>query len=204
MARRSADIEMKGSKGPRQRVWDVIRARAKEFSVPPVSTTSGVVTETVRSYVQSLERAGIVEAINSPHVIGEHKRYRLVRDTGAEAPRVNRRGELVVAARSHENMWQSMRFMKIFTARDLVLRSSVGGVVVSEQTAKAYVRALARTGYLVVIDPAHGYVHGKGAKQARYQLTRRTGPHPPIVQRNRTVYDPNTGKTAWQEGAHGE
>lgn len=201
MARKSADIEMIGGKGPRQRAWEAIRRHATDFTVREIARQSGVVATTVRSYVLSLELARIVEALNSPKAIGESKHYRLVRDTGIEAPRVNRSGQPVTASIGNENMWRSMRIGGEFTPAHLAHQASVGGVVVAETTAKAYAHALARAGYLRIIDPGHSFIPGKGAKQTRYVLPKYPlrGSRPPMIQRNGAVYDPNEGKVVWQE-----
>ncbi|RRW89173.1 hypothetical protein [Pandoraea apista] len=201
MARKPAHIEMAGGKGPRQRAWEAIRQNAADFTVREIAMKSGADNATVRTYVQSLERASVIEAINAPKVIGERKHYRLARNTGVEAPRVDRQGKPVTASRGNENMWRSMRIMKEFTPQHLAQHASNGDVSVSEGTARAYAQALARAGYLSVVDPGHSFIRGKGAKQARYMFvpSRNTGPRPPMIQRKRSIYDPNLGKVVWQE-----
>jgi hypothetical protein len=58
---------------------------------------------------------------------------------------------------------------------------------VTEATAKAYLKMLLACGYLRVTKKAVPKF-----SQARYRLIRNHGPKPPMVQRVKQIFDPNT------------
>ena len=62
-------------------------------------------------------------------------------------------------------------------------------VEVSERTVKAYCTALRQAGFLKVVRKAQ-----PPKRQASYQLINNTGPNPPMIQRTKQVFDPNTKK----------
>ncbi|KDB09487.1 hypothetical protein LIG30_1459 [Burkholderia sp. lig30] len=201
MARKPAHLEQNGGKGPRQRAWEAIRRQRNDFTTDSVVKTSKVDKAAVQTYLQSLARGGFIETIGDRMALGVTKHYRLVRDTGVEAPRLNRQGQPVLRSRGSENMWRTMRIMGEFSWRELAMHASTPDTVIAEMAAKAYVQGLAHAGYLTVVDPGHPFIKGKGAKQARYRLlvSKYTGPRPPMIQRTKSVYDPNLGKVVWQE-----
>lgn len=201
MARKPAHLELSGGKGPRQRIWEAIRRSAEDFTAPAIERAARIERATVQTYLQALERGAIIEQTGERQAIGERKHYRLARDAGVEAPRLDRQGRPVMQSRGNENMWRTMRIMGDFSPRELALRASTEDTAIEETTAKAYVKCLAQAGYLTVIDPGHSFIRGKGAKQARYRLiaSKYTGPRPPMIQRTKSVYDPNLGKIVWQE-----
>ena len=57
--RKPVNLERKGGKGPRQRVWDAIRTMREGIKVAELSRTAKVFEDTVISYVEGLENAGI-------------------------------------------------------------------------------------------------------------------------------------------------
>ncbi|KIP19005.1 iclR helix-turn-helix domain protein [Burkholderia sp. MSHR3999] len=201
MPRKPAHLELTGGKGPRQRVWEAIRSQADDFTAHAVVRASNIDKPTAQTYLQALERGGFIESVGERKAIGDRKHYKLVRDTGVEAPRLDRQGQPVMQSRGNENMWRTMRIMGEFSPRELALRASTPDVSVSDSAAQSYVKCLAHAGYLTVVDPGHAYIRGKGAKQARYRLlpSKYTGPRPPMIQRTKAVYDPNLGKIVWQE-----
>lgn len=200
MARKPAHLEMAGGRGPRQRIWEVIRKNPADFTVAVIEKAAMIDIPTVRTYVQALERAGFVEPTGERLKPTARKHYRLSRDIGVEAPRLDRKGNSLRATGT-ENMWRTMRIMGDFTPAELASRSSTPDTTVAEETAKSYVGLLAAAGYLGVIEPGHAYIRGVGAKQTRYRLlaSKYTGPRPPMIQRTKCVYDPNIGKIVWQE-----
>jgi hypothetical protein len=200
MARKPAHLEMAGGRGPRQRIWECIRKQAKDFTVMGVEKATIIDLFTIRTYVQVLERGGFIVQTNETEKITDRKHYRLVRDVGVEAPRLDRKGN-VIPATGNENMWRTMRIMGDFTAAELAIRASTAEIKVAEQTAKKYLTALSTAGYLIVVEEGHAFIRGVGARQTRYRLapTKYTGPRPPMIQRTKCVYDPNLAKIVWQE-----
>lgn len=201
MGRRPAHLELTGGKGPRQRMWEAIRNQRADFTPHTIVRATDVDKSTVHTYLQTLELGGFVEPIGARTAINERKHYRLARDVGVEAPRLDRYGKPVTQSRGNENMWRTMRIMGDFTPRELAMRASTPEIAITDSTAQSYVKCLSHAGYLTVVDPGHAYIRGKGAKQARYRLiaSKYTGPRPPMIQRTKSVYDPNLGKIVWQE-----
>jgi hypothetical protein len=200
MARKPAHLELAGGRGPRQRIWEVIRKQAKDFTGPGIEKATCIDLATIRTYVQVLELGGFIEQISARTRFTERQHYRLLRDVGVEAPRLDRKGN-VVRPTGNENMWRTMRIMGDFTAAELAIRSSTADIKVAEQTAKTYLHALAVAGYLTVVEEGHPFIRGVGARQSRYRLmpTKYTGPRPPMIQRTKCVYDPNLAKVVWHE-----
>lgn len=89
---------------------------------------------------------------------------------------------------AEENLWTSMRGLRIFTPTDLAAHSSTDLVIVATADAQAYCRVLLAGGYLKVerkAAPAR-------AQEAIYRLIRNTGPRPPRAVRVSAVVDDNT------------
>jgi hypothetical protein len=200
--RKPIHMELVGGKGSRQRVWEAIRKHAGTFTCYQISRKANADDETVYTYLISLERGGFIESQLPPKApVGTVKKWKLVRDNGVEAPRLTRSGKPVVQGMGNEAMWRSMRIIGEFNGRELAGHASTSGVEVKESTAKTYISALAAAGYLVMVSEPRSNGIGKGAIQARYRLApnKYTGPRPPMIQRTKSVYDPNLGKVVWQE-----
>jgi hypothetical protein len=200
--RKPVHMEMVGGKGSRQRVWEAIRKHAGAFTCYQISRRADADDETVYTYLLSLERGGFLEAegVNQLRFKTE-KKWRLVRDNGVEAPRLTRDGKLVTQGLGTEAMWRSMRILAEFNFRELAAQASTCGVTVSEETVKSYVRFLRLAGYVDETVPVKR--RDMLVSQARYRLKpgKYTGPRPPMIQRTKSVYDPNLSKVVWQEEA---
>lgn len=200
--RKPAQLEQKGGKSRRQRVWEAIRKLRDQFTVYQVARLSGVDDETALTYVRSLEYGEFLTC-DTPKdaAIGSTKRYSLQRDNGVEAPRLTKDGKPVQQGMGTEAMWRSMRIAGDFTCRELVAHAHAAGISVSEDTANSYIRALKLAGYVEVLTAAKTKGIGKGKTMARYRLVtgRYTGPRPPMVQRTKSIYDPNLGRVVWQQ-----
>jgi len=195
MSRKPASLEIKGGKSPRQRIWEAIRANRDHFTQRELAEVVGGMEGAIEDYIKSLLAGKFITVIAEEAVgrLAKRRTYRLVRDNGVEAPRVNKRGELVTQGRGTEAMWGTMRRMFSrpscdFNFRELAGFSSTASHAVLEETAKAYVLCLAAAGYLQETKPA---VAGRSAVPARYYLKLDTGPRAPMIQRTRQVFDPN-------------
>jgi hypothetical protein len=201
--RKPVEMEMVGGKGSRQRVWEAIRKYAGAFTCYQISRKAKADDGTVYTYLRSLEKGGYIEGQEGNQLLFafKEKKWKLVRDNGVEAPRLTRDGKPVVQGMGNEAMWRSMRIVGEFNARELAAHASASGIAVKEQTAKSYISALKAAEYLATATGAASKGIGKGAVQARYRLApgKYTGPRPPMIQRTKSVYDPNLGKVVWQE-----
>jgi hypothetical protein len=95
----------------------------------------------------------------------------------------SRRHQLTRKPKARDRAWQSMRILRQFTVIDLMATAEM-----THANASAYIRALARSGYLRVAQPAKSVLGG----QAVYQLVRDTGPYAPRLQTDGRTYDVNT------------
>lgn len=210
MGRKPVHLEMVGGKSPRQRIWLAIRELAAGFTVYSIGKhvvkAKKIEESVIHTYVRSLEKAGYIENITTPDAtpIGSAHKWKLVRDNGIEAPRLKSDGTSVTAGLGTEAMWRSLRIIGEFNAIELAASASAGDEEVSPETAKAYLRFLHLAKYVDIVKPARAVGGKRGAIAARYRLNpgKYTGPRPPMIQRTKSVYDPNLGKIVWQEEAN--
>lgn len=187
-----------GKLSGRDACWQAIR-ELKEFALIDIEAHTSdhaqlneVNRRTARTYVIGLEGAGYLERTTKR--MGGAIVWKLIRDVGVNAPRVNRKGDHVTGGESREQMWRTMRILKEFSWRDLVCTGSTEDVHIEPNTAKDYITFLSKANYLREVTPAN---HGGGL--ARYQLlpAMNTGPKPPMIQRIKQVFDPNLNKVVW-------
>ena len=190
-------LAMAGGKLPRQRMWEAIRVLAKSdvaLTTYNVSRRSGEDDEASRSYLLSLAKAGIVEKLK---VMGRDALWKLVKDEGAEAPRVNKQGQRL-PPEAVECIWRALRILGELTAAEAASQAAAGGAPISENGARIYLQGLALAGYTVRSGGTPGTPASYRLLPARY-----SGPLHPIYQRSsyEQVYDPNLDKVVWAKGA---
>lgn len=190
-----------GGKGPRQLIWEAIRARGVEadWTRCQIARAAGVDDSTVSTYMQALVKAGIVVKVSEERIsnVASEVSYRLDRDEGLEAPRLRRDGSRVTQGFAQEQMWRALRLLKADTnGRELAAHASTSAMPVSEGAADAYLGALKLAGYLACTREGKGLGRAGKGIQARYRLlpARNTGPRPPMVCKLRVIYDPNEDK----------
>lgn len=195
MSRISA-TEAAASREPqgRQPLWEeMVKFNGEPFTITDIHDQTYVSRHTIRSYLKSLVLAEYVERIEPPEgAIREEAaiRFKIIADpVPYHAPRLNREGKPVVQGGGVENMWRTMRMLGQFSPRDLAAHATTDIVNVSDTTAKSYCSLLLQAGFLKVVSKAQ-----PPKKQAVYRLIRNTGPNPPMIQRTKQVFDPNTQK----------
>ncbi|UZZ12228.1 hypothetical protein NDO41_07080 [Ectopseudomonas mendocina] len=189
-------LAMTGGKLPRQRMWEAIRTLAQSdvaLTTYNVSRRSGEDDEAARSYLLSLAKAGIVEKLK---VMGRDALWKLVKDEGAEAPRVNKQGKRL-PPEAVECIWRALRILGELTAVEAASQAAAGGAPISENGARIYLQGLALAGYAVRSGGTPGTPASYRLLPARY-----SGPLHPIYQRcsYEQVYDPNLDKVVWAKG----
>lgn len=188
-------LAMTGGKLPRQRMWEAIRevARGGAFTTYTVARRSGEEDEAARSYLLSLTKAGIVAKLD---VRGRDATWELRKDEGAEAPRVNKKGERL-PPEAVECIWRALRILGELTAAEAASQAAAGGAPISENGARIYLQGLALAGYTVRAGGTPGIPASYRLLPARY-----SGPLHPIYQRSsyEQVYDPNLDKVVWMKG----
>ena len=199
--------------GGRQAIWEEIRLRKFGFTASEVADAAKAHIDTVGTYLRGLEAAEIISkyevvpfiVADDGAIVRDETResrtpdgWMLVKDVGIEAPRVRADGSPVTQGLPREQMWRTMRSKSTadFDFRDLALWSSTDDVSVNEGDAKDYLLNLAKAGYLIQVSAAK---FGKDVRPARYRFDQRrnSGPKPPMVQRMKTVFDPNLRKIVW-------
>lgn len=190
--RKRIDLEMQGTKGNRQRVWEAIRVGRDGFTVYEVSRRANTNDATVRSYLQSLIKGGYVEVVIGDKF--EEQTLRLLKDIGAEAPAVTRDGKLSTAGKGTEAMWRTLRILGELDADELAAQASIV-VPTTVWAARSYLKWLKRAGYVVEVKAS------KPGTKARYRLGhgKYTGPRPPMIQRIGQVFDPNLGEVVFRQ-----
>lgn len=204
MARKPIHLEMAGGKASRQRLWEAIRHATGSFTCYQVSRKAQVDDATAHTYLRALELGGFLAGENGKAF--SEKKWTLVRDNGLEAPRLTKDGKEVTQGCANEAMWGTLRRMfKVESVdyRQLAAFASTQRTPVSEATAKTYLLTLAAAGYLECVQPA---VRGKRATPARYRLkpAMESGNRAPMIQRTKSVFDPNWNKVIWSQTAGGE
>lgn len=207
MARKPAHLTAGEHLTARDALWAEIRRR-KSFTVNDLGAATSVPLGTIRPYVLGLERAGYLarekERDQKPragitYVANQilPLRYRLVRDTGVEAPRVRKNGEQVTQGRARDAMWRTMRILREFTWAELAHIASTEETAVHREDARSYCQLLKLAGYLITAAP------GGPGKPERYRFvtSRNTGPRAPMLQRVRQVFDPNLKRVVWPREA---
>lgn len=192
--RKAIHLTMTGGKSPRQHMWEAIRSLSRDpkgLTTYNVSRLSGQEDQAVSSYLRDLKKAGIVERVEV--LVQRDARWKLLADEGAEAPRVNKKGERVPPS-AVENIWRTLRILGEMSAAEAAEHASVNGVTMTELAARTYLQGLTLAGYVTRTD-------GTPGKPARYHLVRQryTGPQHPVYQRStfEQVYDPNLDQVVW-------
>lgn len=185
----------------RDRAWAAMRELG-DFTVPQIRNETRLGIDTIREYVTGLAAAGYIEDTGETvHVRGGvHSRVYRVRHPVRDTPRVRKDGTPVTQGRGRKQMWQTMRILGEFSARDLAVHASTEEHPVKEEEARDYAQYLDRAGYVVRVSG------GDPGNPSRYRFLARqfTGPKPPQIQRVQQIYDPNLGRVVWREGEDGD
>lgn len=197
--RQPINIEMRGLRTPRERVWEALlqagadkakfdRLTVQDLCDPVVRWTA------VENYLLALEKAGFIKVAGTlPATRGKIAQQRLyvwAKKLPGTAPRISKQGGHVRMGDGNDAMWRAMKVLAVFDYTDIAKAATLGDVVVRPATAKTYLNALARAGYLDTLRNA------KPGTPARHKLANNTGPHAPAVTRLKTVFDRNTGHFA--------
>ena len=192
MANKPIHLRMK-AKNPsgRQAMWEAIRDHKNGFTLTGLANSfCDLKRETLRTYLRALVKGGYVIKASE----GNTKTptvFKLSKDVGVNAPNVNPQGELSTSGNGTQQMWRAMRMLRDFSYLDLVAAASTEETPLAMWTVKTYVIALCHAGYLRRVD--------KG--RYAFVAARFTGPRAPMIQRLKTVFDPNLQRIVWQQEA---
>lgn len=191
---RKAILVVTGTKEPRQRMWESIRVLAPGFSANDIARRSGQMPREINDYFNALVKAGIIGVIESPKGKGGRV-YSLMKDEGAEHPRLNRKGERVYAHLVTENIWRSIRILKgNFTAETVLHTASAGGVAMTISKVRQYLNSLTEAGYFTKTEWERNIPETYQLIPGKY-----SGPRPPEIRKldSLQVYDSNLGKLVY-------
>lgn len=194
MGGRKSDLIVTGSKEPRQRIWESIRMLAPGFSLNDIARRSGQLPHQIERYLDALAKAGIVQLLSEPKKKVEGV-FALVRDEGADHPRLNSKGERTYGHLATENIWRTLRILNgDVTVEDVAQTASAGAVSLTIIKVRQYLHALVDAGYLIKTE------HGSRAP-VTYRMVpgKNTGPRPPEIRKldSLQVYDPNLNKLVY-------
>ncbi len=186
-ARRKARLVPAGRLTTREKLWTAMR-ELKRFTVPELARAAGVDRHAynVRDYLLGLVRAGILSVERPAGRPGECSVYVLSRDLGVDAPRVRRDGSMPWES-AQSRMWKSMKILRVFSVRDLVVHAALPDAPIAPGAALRYCQWLARGGYLTPLPREKGDV-------ARYRFIRDTGAKAPQILSVKQLFDANTGE----------
>ncbi len=185
----------------RDAIWSAIRD-LREFSISEIEDKTLISHDSIKIYILGLTKAGYLKRAKHHHRAKVDyrfvaNRWQLINDIGVDAPRVTRGGKCITRGLGRENMWHAMRILRDFSAKELASHASTDDVIINHADAKNYINYLHKAGYLIVVMPATS--GNKSDSQTRYRMpaSRYTGPRPPMIQRTKQVFDPNTGEVVW-------
>ncbi|MGR6871214.1 hypothetical protein ACU6U9_02645 [Pseudomonas sp. HK3] len=154
-------------------VWIAVR-ELKEFTRDDVTMWIhrnkylSINDSTVRSYLNRLLKGEYIEITTK-----EEKSkcavlytYKLVKDCGLEAPRLNKNGGKVTQGQGRKNLWRTMKILKLFTWRELVAAATTDKIKIAPMEAKRYVAILHKSGYLMQVKKSDW----KKGKIAQYRF----------------------------------
>jgi len=190
--RRPAHIERIGGLNKRDRIWAQIR-KQRDFDVKSLySALDGISKGSVHHYLECLYAGGYIAIV----IESKPRQYRLIKDCGVEAPRLRKDGSEVSQGRINDNMWRTMKILKTFDWLDLSRIASTDDLQIKPVTAKRYVEALCHARYLHCVGAS-----APGSRAVyRFLPHMNTGNRAPMIQSDRSLYDPNLGKIVYQRG----
>jgi hypothetical protein len=192
MSRQPVD-KLAKSKDPvtRDQYWEAMKGfDGHWFSISDIRKQTYTDRRTLLSYLECLIAGGYAERREAD----EAPEYRIIKPAKF-APRLRKDGSKVTQGQGNENMWRTMRMMRQFSPRDLSAHSTTAETSVSLLTARKYCELLVRVGYLRTVKKTGGRT------DAIYKLIRNTGPKPPMVKRDKSIFDPNLQKIVKREDA---
>lgn len=193
MARKPIDLEFRGLRTPRERVWAAVLAAPARFTPMQVQDLCNpmVQLEALKDYLDGLANAGYLVRAGGGQPMKKGRglteiEYQVVKRP-AEAPRVTRQGQPVTQGTATLSMWRAMKVLKVFDWHELAVAATLNTCIVKPATAKAYCKLLTQAGYLQVVRA------GKPGMAAKLRLAKNTGPHAPAITRRKVVFDRNVG-----------
>ena len=175
----------------RDAMWEAMRKK-RTFTLNDIKLHTDHSCCSIKDFLQPLILAGYVTIEKKPTGWTPGS-YKLVRDTGKQYPRLDKKGNPAPPSDT-QRMWAALKVTGYtpFDFRDLAFVSKT-----EIEMVRKYVRFLALAGYLRTVE--------KETKKAltKYQFVRArdSGPRAPELRARHTeMYDPNTREVVWVKG----
>lgn len=197
---------VKAPKPTRARLWAALRDnKHRNLDIGRLSDWADSDPSAVLHHLRGLVKAGYVVVTKEARATGFNKHlYRLVNDTGVDAPMIGKDGKPLLVGIKNANMWRSMRILKVFSYVDIEAHASTREHPVAAGTVRDYIHMLYVAGYLDMVKKPENKGKHRGLTPAVYTLVKDTGAKAPMVQKLKTVYDQNLNKVMHQEEAGNE
>lgn len=175
----------------RQQIWDILREQKTVFvSANVLAGKTGMNPKNVATLMLGLEKAGYVEVLKQRDVFTGKlvKTWRLLKDCGVDAPRIDRHGQPLPETLSSV-AWRTIKILKSFGLDELQVHIGMSHTI-ARSTLRHYTALLAKAGYLKNTGTAN---------RPHYVLVKNTGGRAPQVWHITEVYDPNTQETVYRQ-----
>jgi hypothetical protein len=200
VTRKPVHIEVAMPSGPTH-YWSAMMARPKGFTIREIALCAeGVAYTTVKRYVWFLAREGYVVRVGAKRDGYALQAVYAVKKRQTKTP-IERPNPQRAPLTAREAMWNAMRALEQFTARELCVSASTEERPVSQRSANLYIQKLVVVGVLHVLErpqKALGKVGDTplGATAGRYRLVKsaNTGPLAPKLCVAGFVFDPNCNR----------
>jgi len=191
--RQPVSIERVNGVNRRDHIWINVR-RLKTFTVISLREAVPVTIskDSVRDYLTRLCAGGYVLRDESVKPF----EYTLIKDCGVDSPRLRLDGSVITVGLANENMWRTIKILKGFDWKDVLLVSSTEDMPIKPTTVKSYLEALHRARYITCIR--HSNPDGRAVY--RFNTKMNTGSRAPMIQRDKSLYDPNLGRVVFKRG----
>lgn len=163
--------------------------RGLTFTVQDIFASSNSARrDDILDFLRRLEKALIIERIGTKE--GSRTVIFRIVERQTATPKVRRDGTVIEGVSKNRAMWNYMRTnagAQSFTAQDIVAWASTDDTPINIESAKSYIAALARAGYLIEL------VKGTPGKLGSWRLAphMNSGPLPPMILRIKAVFDQN-------------
>lgn len=167
----------------RQQIWDIMRQdKTAFFSANVLAGKTGMNPKNVATLMLGWEKAGYVESVKQKDMFnGKYgKFWRLLKDCGVDAPRVDRDGRPLSETLSSV-AWRTIKILKSFSLDELEAHIGMSHTI-ARSTLRHYTSLLAKAGYLKNTGTA---------QRPHYVLIKNTGGRAPQVWRITEVYGTN-------------
>ena len=186
----------------RERIWAALRAnKDRDLSLDELDRIVALpMGEGALDFLRGLTRAGYLRVRKAPgkRCIPKNM-YRLINDTGVDVPMIKKNGEPSGVGYKTTNIWRTMRILKRFNYIELTAHASTHKTPLVSSYVRQYMVALHCAGYLKIVKEPENKGKNRGLTPAVYVLVKDTGAKAPMVQKLKTVYDPNLHKVMYQE-----